>query len=75
MYHTIELTVDLQVGLARSPRHRLESAVLRRGTRLPAQLRPHIVESDYGPVEVADLFFADGTAAYGVPFGCFRFSD
>jgi hypothetical protein len=74
-YHTIELTVDLKVALGRSPRQRLEPATLRRGTRLPARLRPHVVESDYGPVEVADLLLADDTALCDVSFGCFRFPD
>jgi hypothetical protein len=73
--HTIEFTVDLQLTPARPSRRRSESVVLHRGTRLPARLRPHVVESDYGPVEVADLFFEDGRAVLDVPFACFRFPD
>jgi hypothetical protein len=73
MYHTIELTADLQVALARSPRDRLERVLLRRGTLLPVQLRPHVVESVGGPMEVADLFFKDGTAVHNIPFACFSF--
>jgi hypothetical protein len=75
MYHTVEFAMDLHVALARSPRDRLEPVRLRRGDRLAAQLRPHVVESDYGPVEVADLFFVDGTAAYDVPFASFHILD
>jgi hypothetical protein len=75
MYHTIELAVDLQVALARSRRDRLERVHLRSGTRLPVQLRPHVVEDADGPVEVADLFFEDGTAIHNVPFACFSFAD
>jgi hypothetical protein len=71
MFHTIEFTVDL----ARSPGERLEMVVLRRGDRLPAQLRPHVVEAADGPVEVADLFFEDGTSVNNVPFACFSFVD
>jgi hypothetical protein len=66
----IEFAIDLQVDLAGSPWHRLERAFVRRGTRL----RPHVLEDSGGPVEVADLFFADGTAAYDVPFACFIFA-
>jgi hypothetical protein len=75
MYHTIEFAADLWVDLETSPRHRLARLLLRRGTRLPAQVRPYVVEAAEGPVETADLFFADGTAARGVPFACFCFVD
>jgi hypothetical protein len=75
MYHTIEFAVDLHIALARSPRDRLERVLLRRGDRVPAQLHPHVTESDYGPVEVADLFFEDGTAVHNVPYACVRFLD
>jgi hypothetical protein len=73
MYHTIELTVDLQLALARSPQDRRERVLLRRGTLLPVQLRPHVMDSVAGPVEVADLFFEDGTAVHNIPFACFSF--
>jgi hypothetical protein len=73
MYHTIEFAADLWVDLEVSPRHRLERLLLRRGTRLPAQVRPYVVEAAEGPVETADLFFADGTTTRGVPFACFAF--
>jgi hypothetical protein len=75
VYHTIELATDLQVALARSPRDRLEQVAFRTGDRLRAQLRPYVVEAADGPVEVADLFLADGTAIHGVPFACFSFID
>jgi hypothetical protein len=68
MYHLIEFADDLWVDVERFPRHRLERMRLRGGTRLRAQLRPQVVETPEGPVEAADLFFADGTAA-------FRFAD
>jgi hypothetical protein len=73
--HTIEWAVDLQVALVRSPTDRLERVYLAAGTRLPAQVRPYVVEGAGGPVEVADLFLADGTAIHGVPFACFSFID
>jgi hypothetical protein len=75
MYHTVEFTLDLELTLARSPRDRLERVPFRRGTRVLAQVRPHVLESAGGPVEVADLFFVDGTSAHGVPFACFRLLD
>jgi hypothetical protein len=75
MYHTIELTVELRAALAGSSAERPEGVYLPAGTRLPAEVRPYVVDTPDGPVEVADLFFADGTAAHGVPFACFSFID
>jgi hypothetical protein len=39
-----------------------------------AQLKPYVADTADGPVEVADLFFEDGTATRQVPFACFRFA-
>ena len=75
MYHTIEFAADLTVDLEVSPGHRLERLLLRRGTRLCAQIKPYVVESAEGPVEVADLFFPDGTATRSVRFERFRIVD
>jgi hypothetical protein len=73
VYHTIEFAVDRVMDLEFSPQHRLEQLLVRRGTRVQAQLKPYVVETDDGPVEVADLFFVDGTATRLVPFACFSF--
>jgi hypothetical protein len=73
MYHTIEFAVDFLADLEISPKLRLERLLLRKGTRLQAQIRPSVVEGEDGPVEVADLFFEDGTATRTVPFACFSF--
>ncbi len=73
MYHTIEFAVEFLADLEMSPEHRLERLLLRKGARLQAQIRPHVVEGAEGPVEVADLFFEDGTATRMVPFACFSF--
>ncbi len=35
----------------------------------------HIIETESGPVETADLFFPDGTATRGISFRCFAFVD
>jgi hypothetical protein len=75
VYHTIEFVDELTVDLEVSPKHWLERTVLERGTRRKAQIRPYVLETDGGPVEVADLFFADGTTARNVPFASFAFVD
>jgi len=49
--------------------------LVRKGTRLQAQLKPYVVETEGGLVEVADLFFADGTITRMVPFESFSFVD
>ncbi len=41
--------------------------------RVKVQLRPYVVETGIGPVEVADLYFADGSATRFVPFRSFKF--
>lgn len=73
MYHTIEFRVDFTVDLEVSPRDRLERLLIRQGTRVRSQLRPYIHETEYGPIEMADLFFEDGTATRGIPFASFCF--
>lgn len=75
MYHTITFSDDVQVDLEISPKHPLEQTLLRKGTRCEVQIKPSVVESDYGPVEVADLFFTDGSVARGIPFACFSFME
>ncbi|HLN27305.1 MAG TPA: hypothetical protein VK395_06145 [Gemmataceae bacterium] len=75
MYHTIEFAEGFMVDLEISPKHWLERMLIRRGTRLQAQIKPYVVETDDGPVEVADLFFADGTTTRMVPFESFSFVD
>jgi hypothetical protein len=73
MYHTIEFAVDLWVDVEVSPRQPLEQLLLRTGSRRVAQLKPYIVEGRRGPVQVADLFFADGTTTRRVPLALFSF--
>ncbi len=75
MYHTIEfdepLTLDVEVS-RKEPLHRLS---VRKGTRVRAQIRPHVIEAEDGPVEVADLFFEDGRATRQVRYASFCFID
>jgi hypothetical protein len=75
MYHTIEFATEFLVDLEVSPKHRAERKLIRRGTRLQAQIKPYVVETDDGPVEVADLFFADGTTTRAVRFESFLLVD
>ncbi len=75
MYHTIEFGVQFPCDLEIPQKQRLERMRIRRGTRLQARLKPYVVECEDGLVEVADLFFEDGTATRMVPFACFTFVD
>jgi hypothetical protein len=75
MYHTIQFTADIWVDLEVSPKQPLERLLLRAGDRLPAQVKPYVVETGAGPMEVADLFFVDRTATRRVPFAYFSFVD
>ena len=75
MYHTVEFYAKFFVDLETPARHGLERVLIRRGTRLQAEVRPYAMETEEGPVEVADLFFEDGTTARMVPFEAFSFVD
>ncbi len=73
MYHLIEFNASFTADLEVSPKQRLERLRVRKGTRANVCLRPYVVETAGGPVEVADLFFEDGTVTRLVPFEQFRF--
>jgi hypothetical protein len=73
VYHTIAFAVDFVANLEVSRKQPLERVQIRNGDRLPAQIKPYVVETAEGPVEVADLFFEDGTATRQVPFAYFAF--
>ena len=73
MYHTIEFVKEVLVDLESSPKNWLEQLLIRPGTRLQAQIKPYVMESENGLIEVADLFFADGTTTRRVPFEFFSF--
>jgi hypothetical protein len=75
MYHLIEFRTSFLADVEVSPRDRLERTRIRKGTRARAQVGPRVVETAGGPVEVADLWFADGTVVREVPFHQFRFVD
>lgn len=73
MYHTIEFALELEVDLEISRTKPLERLVIRKGAHLTAQIRPYVIEGTDGPIEVADLFFEDGSATRRVPFAWFNF--
>ena len=75
MYHTIEFTIDSTINVEVSPKHWLERVLVRKGTRRQAQLKPYVIETQDGLIEVADLFFDDGTATRRVRFESFAFVD
>ena len=68
MYHTIEFAKEIVADLETSPKHPLQKVRIPKGTRLKAQIKPYVVEGTRSPIEVADLFFADGTATRRIPF-------
>jgi hypothetical protein len=75
MYHAIEFRVEFTVDLEISPKSPLERLLFGKGARVRAQIKPYVAETLDGPVEVADLFFEDGTATRSVPFAYFSFVD
>jgi hypothetical protein len=75
VYYTIEFVADWQGDLERGDARPLERVLLSAGTRKRARLRPLVLEACFGPVEVADLFFEDGSVVRGVPFALFAFAD
>jgi hypothetical protein len=75
MYHTIKFEEPLTLDLEVSARQPLERVSVRKGARTRAQIRPHVVETEDGPVEVADLFFEDGTTTRCVRFASFTFTE
>jgi hypothetical protein len=75
MCHLIEFRTDVTADLEVSPKQRLERPRIPSGTRVYAYVRPYVVETAAGPVEVADLHFDDGTIAPQIPFEWFRFAE
>ncbi len=75
MYHTIEFAAEFVALPELPPQPRRQRALLRKGDRLKAQVRPYVVETRRGPAEVADLFFEDGSMTRRVPYRCFAFVD
>jgi hypothetical protein len=75
MYHTVTFPGGLVLDREVSRKQPLDQVRIRAGECLRVQLKPYVVESPDGPMEVADLFFEDGGTARGVPFAFFSFTD
>ena len=75
MYHTVEFVQRVLADVAIPGQSRLEQVNIKKGTRLRAEIRAYVAESDKGPIEMADLFLEDGSAARAVNFSAFRFLD
>lgn len=75
MYHHIEFRLRGLAEVERPGSLHTEAIAIKGGTRLRAVVQPRVIETKQGPVEVADLNFADGSVARGVRFASFRFLD
>jgi hypothetical protein len=75
MYHTIEFRLKGLAELETPGKPQLERLLIEQGTRLHAQIEPRVIESERGPVEVADLFLEDGSVARAVRYATFIFVD
>jgi hypothetical protein len=73
VYHTIEFKKELVLVLQTSPKQPLERMEIRKGMRRQAQIKPYVRETEDGFVEVADLYFEDGTVTHVVPIASFFF--
>ena len=74
MYHEIEFR-QKDIAEVESAGADVKQLVIKPGTRVRADIRPYVVETKGGPVEVADLSLEDGAVARGVRFASFRFVD
>ena len=75
MYHIVEFRVSGLAELDTPGDQRSLQVFIKKGTRVRAEVKPYVVESDHGPVEVADLWAEDGTSARAVRFAAIRFID
>lgn len=75
MFHTIQFAAEFVALPEIVPQRHRRRALIRKGDRLKAQVKPYVVETKRGPAEVADLFFEDGSMTRRVPFRCFAFVD
>ena len=75
MFHQIEFRLRGLAELETPGKSNLEQLVIKQGTRLNAEIKPYVVETRRGPVEVADLFLEDGSVARAVRYATFSFVD
>lgn len=75
MLHTIEFRWVVLADLDRADYAFPQKVVIKEGTRLVADIKPYVAESEDGPVEVADLLLEDGSTARAVRYAAFQFLD
>ncbi len=75
MFHNIEFRSAITLDVEVAPGQPLEKVQVQSGTRASAQVKPYVVNTRRGPIEVANLCFEDGPTARSVPFAFFRFID
>jgi hypothetical protein len=75
MYHRIGFTVEFVADLELDALDRLEPMLFEKDSEVLAEVRPLVVETEDGPVEVADLQFFEGGLTRLVPYSYFRFVD
>jgi hypothetical protein len=75
MIHEIEFRWVVLAEVDRPEYAYLQRVVIKEGTRMHARIKPYVAQSPDGPVEVADLYFDDGSVARAVRFAAFRFLD
>jgi hypothetical protein len=75
IYHTVEFPLKGLAELETKGKPQLERLLIQQGTRLNAEIKPYVVETERGPVEVADLFLEDGSVARAVRYATFIFVD
>ena len=75
MFHTVEFATEVFADLEVSRKQPLERVRIPKGTRVRAQIKPYVVEGKKMPIEVADLYFGDGSVTRGIPFKQFSLVD
>ncbi len=75
MYQTIHFRLKGLAELETPGKPQMERLLIQQGTRLNVEVKPYVVESERGPVEVADLYLEDGSVARAVRFAAFTFVD
>lgn len=73
MYHKLRFRTSQELDLQIPGKGRLEKVKFRRGDVIEAYVRPYIIESEDGPVEIADLNLGREGTLVGVPMEFFRF--
>ena len=75
MYHTIEFRLKGVAEFEAPGGSHLEQVVIQQGSHFSAQTKPYVLESNQGPVEVADLFLENGSVVRAVRMATFSFVD